>query len=542
MKPLSIQVSMRDVRDRRARIHFSTDAKVKLCEMAGAPWNDANPAARVSDLQREVLSRKERMKIVHGGSGLGKTTTIAMEAIVHAMIPYEECVIAGSRYDHVSSEFRAIARGLRRLFEGRMSAFSRFSVKSQQNYHDYDVRTLWGSTMIGLSTDSDEGASFLGKQFHWVGLSEGSHISATILDTRILRALDRAIPQRDDGVLIETGYLANYTTPKGYEGCSAAEWERVMRATQGKPEKMHYGKVPFEKTIWLREAAATENPSYSRAAFEARRETLDKHAFEETYLGRMTFKTGMIFKEFSDEKHIRPMPKPDVIRQMRLGIGMDTGAYFGAVLAGLYEPAPGFIQRWRLGTVYTAQCTITESLSQVREMVCRVLGPVFGVHDFDALKDTGTGGAIDVWAVDPASQHKLEIMDDIGVGLTGWELSLLDSLDRMREWLRRGESMFADGEVDDLLDQMRKYIWKQRKAPSVNGTRVPVIYEPRAEYDHLIDADRGIQHVLADMGPMPKSANPLTAKEWFEKEQRQALFGPLREAMKRAEARGGVFS
>lgn len=534
----SITISFQDIVDRRAFIQLSPDAMVNLCHMAGAPWNPAKPDAELSPLQREIFSRKEREKIVHGGSGLGKSLTCGLELACETMLPYKQVALGAAGYDHVFGEFQYIHRFFQTHFQKHPQGLQRNVCKNQANYHEYDVQTVWGSRCVGVTTENDEGANFLGKSYDKVGLGEGSHVSPVILDTRILRALDRAMGASP----IETGYLSIYTTPRGYEGCSAAEWERVLKQTDNKPEKLHYGKVPFARTVWLREASVLENPTYSTEAFEARRDTLDKQAFEEQYLGKMTWRTGMIFPELDVVRHIRPLPKYDLIRKMRLGFGMDTGAYFGGAFVGMYEVAPGFRQRWNLGSVYTEQQTITESLEMVKEVICRILGPVYGLSEhpdesFEIMRDR-----IDVWAIDPASQHKMEVNEALGIGAIGPQLGLLDSLDRMRTWIKRDEYFFAEHESDALIDQLKKYVWKAYKmaSRSAGGLRNPIVVEPKKGYDHVIDAWRLVSHAVDEMGPIGDEPDPISIAEAWDDAQRKRIFGPLREMMERGERMGGI--
>jgi hypothetical protein len=130
-----------------------------------------------------------------------------------------------ARYDHVAHEFQYIYQGMRELFKDHPQAFQRLIFRHSQNYHDYDCHTVWGSRVRGFSTDSDDGAALLGQAFTRMILGEGSHITQDILEKKAMRAIDGALMKRGDGIETETGYLSIYTTPKGHEGCSAAEYE-----------------------------------------------------------------------------------------------------------------------------------------------------------------------------------------------------------------------------------------------------------------------------------------------------------------------------
>lgn len=543
-----IEVSFRDIVEGRAYIRLNGEARVKLAHMAGAPWNDRIPDAKLHDMQQEVLKREERTKLVHGASRLGKSVLGGCEGICEAMIPGSKLAVVAQRYEHVGAEWQYIYRGLRKLFEGHPQAFKRLAFKSQAAYHVYEFETIWGSRGQGFSVESDEGASLLGREFSRVILGEGSHISQEILEKRILRAIDGWLIQDQSRAFRRGGYLSIYTTPRGYAGCSAALWEAVTK--RGNPEDFHVGKVPWPETVWLRAADILENPYYSREVYEARRKTMDPKAFAEQYQGKMVFRTGMVFREFEEARHVVPTPPPEAIRSMRLGVGFDTGAYTGVVLVGI-DPDR---RKWVLGETYTVQRTLRDTLSEFRRMLVEVLGPAFQVslpreeapeaweEAFEELKDQ-----VDVWVVDPASQHKLEIIEELGVslsdphGLEGGKLQLFPSIDLVNDWFAADKAFIAET-CDVLVDQIRKYVWKHRKAPTRGASTPPVVVEPRKEYDHLIDAMRFVWVMLEFLGPRPRPARAISTAEAAELARRERIFGPLKDILGRAEQMGGIWS
>jgi hypothetical protein len=522
---VKITVTPQDLADRRAFFTLDGEAKVKLAHLAGAPWSDKDPDATLHDLQVECLSRPEREKIIHGASRLGKSVLGGAEVLIEAMIPFSKTAIVAARYDHVSHEFQYVYRGMRELFKNFPQAFKRLIYRHSQNYHDYECSTIWGSMTRGYSTDSDDGAALLGQEFTRVVLGEGSHITQDILEKKIMRAIDGALMKRADGYERETGYLSIYTTPKGFEGCSAAEWERVQKQTARAPHKLHYGTVSFPESVWIREANILENPGYDRRVFEARKRSLSKAAFEEQYEGKMTFASGRIFAEYNEETHHRPLPSHAQIRDMRLGVGFDTGAYFGAVLVGVDR----MHQAWVLGEVFTQKQTIDESCIEVRNMIIEILGPAFACDDFEALANR-----IDLWTVDPASQHKMEIMDrldDIGLCTPTrgeGKFDLLPTIETTRTFFAE-RRLFINDDLTWLPDQIKKYIWKVQK--TVGSKNAPTVKEPRKSYDHVIDALRFIIVPLMDLGPLDELPAPVTTKDAWERAQRERVFGPLNRAM-----------
>ncbi|MHC4698953.1 MAG: hypothetical protein ACYTFQ_00100 [Planctomycetota bacterium] len=538
----SITISFRDVIERRAFIRLSGEAKVKLCHKAGAPWFEKDPSAKLHSRQIEALSRKEREKIIHGGSRWGKSVLGGCEGICEAMLPWTNLAVVASRYDHVGKEWQYIYKGLKELFRNHPQVLLRLRFVNRPSQHDYDYETIWGAKGRGFSVDADEGASLLGSAFTRMIFGEGSHISQEVLEKKAMRAIDGALMENPDDdsqhfADPETGYLTIYTTPKGYEGCSAAEFLRVRKQTKNEPRKMWYGLVPFAQTIWLREAKVTENPYYSKEVYEARKNTLSRAAHQEQYDGLMTFATGRVLAEFNEDIHvIQGQPHPDLVRGMSLGIGLDTGAYFGAVLSGLGRcPDTGRPCRWKLGEAYLEQADIYTCLDAVESMVIHTLGDVFAADNFEQLAQT-----IPIWGIDPASQHKPEIhayWDKYGValmsppGLEGGKLELEPSLDVVRSWIASG-LWFVSDDCQVLLEQIRRYIWKTVKTGGQKNA--PVVKEPRKMFDHLIDASRFVDFALELEGIRETPLPAMTVAAMMEQAQRNSVFGPLRAVLDEA--------
>jgi len=538
-----ITVSFEDVVEGRAYLRIPFWGKLLLAHWAGAPWNDTDTRYGLHSMQVEVIARNEREKIVRGASRLGKSVLGGVDLVEEAMLPGSSFAVVAARYDHVAHEWQYLYRGLKRLFQGRTQAFKSLKNIHRQNYYNFVCETIWGSKGRGVSTDADDGAQLLGWEATRLVLGEGSHVSKDILEKKALRALDGALKRSKDGFSRETGRLSIYTTPKEHEGCSASEEDRILKQTSHEPEKLWYGRVPFAETAWIREASILENPAYPREVFEARRRSLSTAAFEEQYMGKRGFSSGMVLREFRADHHVRPAPPADIIRGMRLGLGIDTGVHFAAGLAGVARDGT----MWGLGEVYTERQTIGDNLEETKEMVTEVLGPVFGLKSFEALKDR-----VEFWVPDPASQHKLEIEDILDVDLVmptnsqvttsaKGRLELIPSLDLMRTWLQASKLFFAD----DLIitqDQIQKYVWKQMKTTGgFKGSKPPVIREPRKEYDHLIDAFRFVLLMLAEAGPLEVEPAPLTIADAWRQAQRERIFGPLRVAKEQGAQDGGTW-
>lgn len=522
----ALKISMADVFSGRAYIRIPPEGKVKLAHMAGAPFSDKNPDAELSDLQRQILDRSERVLIVHGGSGLGKSVMGGVMGICSLIVPNRRSIVIADRYDHVRHEFKYIVDGMKHLFRGIPQALPVARCVSRGSYHQYSVQTAWGAACEGKSISDDDGAALLGAEFDDIILGEASHIPHDVYERRIARASDRALTGRLARGIHEFGRVFMFTTPKEFSGTSAMEWQRVMDQTNRQPELLHCGATPWENTVWIREASVLENPDYSHEVYEQRKATLTKEAFEETYLGKMTFRSGRVIPEFGEE-HIIPADAMPPIKEMRLGVGIDTGAHFGAVLYGIY-PDPDAPLGWRalgLGEVYLQGAPISTCCAHVQDLVTRKLA-VLGSTDWEILKKR-----IEVWRVDVASQHKADIIEHLGVPLGAQKIEVLPSLDQWRDWVKNGAYGISE-EMTVCADMIRRYTWKRKVGSKLTGQSD--ISEPVKVHDHLLDATRICLVPLTRLGPPDKAPEPVTLQEAVEQANRERFFGPLREQLEKA--------
>lgn len=531
-----LTLTFQDVISRRAYLRVGGEAKIKLLQMAGAPWADRDPQADLSSFQMEVLRRRERHLIVHGGSRLGKSVLGAGLGICELMLPRSFTAFVAARYEHVNDEWKHFATGLKRLFGQQPFAFITWVHKYKQNYYAFEVETVWGSRAVGYAVDVDQAEVLLGKEFSRVIVGEGSRVNPEVGDTRIKRALDGRL--MNNALREESGYLTMFTTPDGFQGLSSYEWDRIEKQTKGDFSKVHYGEVPFPETYWLREADVRENPAYDLDVYAARQAEAiasgDTSAFDEQYRGLRTYASGRVFREFLEVKHRVPMPSVDLIRTMRLGVGVDTGACFGAVLAGVDRER----RLWWLGEVYREKKHIRDCCAAVREMLVSVLGPVYDSADFDALSE-----AIDIWVVDPASQQKAELSEYLGDAALEHpsrgqgRFELLPTVDRLREVMQEDRFLLVDDLVD-THDQIKKWVWKRHKTGE--RQKLLIVREPIKGNDHLLDAGRFVSIPLMELGPQEEPPVVASFNQSYGEAMRQSVWAPLRKILDDAEERGGV--
>lgn len=519
-----VSVTVEDLRTGRAHIHWPLHAKLNLLHWAGAPWADRAPDACLHGLQVEVLHRKERELIVHGASRLGKSVLGGCFTILAAMTFGAKVGVMAHRWDHVAHEWQYVDKGMRALFRGAMLALPRCMFRNSGNNQQYHLKTVWGSEARGHSTASDDGSAALGREFTHIILGEGSHVARRIREDRLQRGLDGALmnqryPRED------IGRFFIFTTPKGYEGCAAFRVEQIRKDCEGNIHGREYGRAPWKETCWVREAIAIENPAYDKEAFEAARRTLSAAAFQEQYMGKMVYKTGRVYEEFDEDHNVVPLPPAERIRGMRLALGVDTGACFGAVLLGLDEDE----NLWVLDEVYTEQKDIDTSTAQVNAMIDGFFRAHFGFDDAKMARIR-----IESMFVDPASQHKIELRNRVGMQpLNPWRrqgaFDLLPTIDQLRSHMALGRFRVATRCVN-TIDQLRRYVWKET---TILGSKEKAIREPRKDYDHLCDAMRFGAIPLMERGAL-EDAPVLTLEQAQKAANRSLFFGDMQSQMHHA--------
>jgi hypothetical protein len=466
-------------------------------------------------------------------------------AFVGACIPFFETAIIADTYDHCADEYKYTHRAFMQLFGN--GAASRITFTNTQTHHDMQIESLWGSLVRTFSTDRKEGDAILGKEFDLIVLGEGSKISSDAFHRKIWRAADRRVKVNPNtGYYRRTGRVCIFTTPTSYEGCSADEFERVKAAGKGDKTCLNADKegVDWLESVWLREAANAENPSFSKAAIAAAKKRLPSDIFEEQYLGLMRRRAGLIYKEYQPKIHDLPLPSPERIRNMRLGIGMDTGKIFSALLMGI-EPDG---KRWVLGEVYTKEQSISANCADLKLMLYKILGPILTdlpcekddeesiENCFKDLRDT-----IDIWRIDDASQHKEDTFELLDVAISFDQLEVLGTIDRVREWFNVDQLLIASDTTIDpdtgegLRWELGRYAW--RTASKITGSSKAVL-QPVKKDDHACDALRIVGIPLDAAGPAVIDTQPKAGYiEAMEQQLHYEVIGHLVERMRRPDVR-----
>lgn len=523
-----VRITAEDFLSGKAFLEFGPAARVKLLHLAGAPWNEDDPEARLSEIQEEILYREERTLIVHGGSGLGKSTLGGAVCLPFLLTPGTNGAIIADTYDHCADEFQYTYKGILRLFG--LSGPVRLSNINSPTHHDMEVQMPWGARLRTFSIERKEGAAVLGKQLDYAVIGEAAHMPAEVGQRKVRRALDRAMKVRSGtGYIRRTGYCFMFTTPDWEAGYSGAEWDRVVKLTKNRPEEMHAGRVPWAESVYIREVDVLENPAYSREAYEAARASLPPEVFAEQYQGRKQSRTGLVFKEFREDTHVVPMPPPEKIREMRLSLGVDTGKHFAATLCGLDRQ--GVL--WVLGEVYESEQKIADNTRDVIDMIDGVLSPAWNltgekVSDrFELLRDR-----IEMWYVDNATQHLEDLDDQLGATFlraeTGHRGSpqLFPTIDFVRKLQQQMKFLIAET-CDWLIWEFNNYKWRHVPTKGPGGGRAQL--RPQEKDDHAIDTIRFQAKPLVEAGPLESPPPPVSFEEAYDKQLRHELYGHLTE-------------
>ena len=415
-------------------------------------------------------------------------------------------------------EARLINRGFSALFPPAAAAIRRF--RDTKELNEFQIDTIWNTSIRGYSLTQGEGENVLGEGFDVVILCEGDTIPPEIYERRIIRAMSRAGQVSKEGYEYPTGRLYCGTTAHYGEGTASHIFSQVLDQTNGQPEKLHFGEVPWRESVFLHTDNVLANPSYSREEYEFQKRTLGKtnpDAFAEQYEGKTVRRAQLVYDTFSSHNHLVQAPSPDRIKRMRLSVGIDTGGCFAAVLCGLDQDGTYYI----LDEVYGEGRTIMVDCEEVKEMCVRTLAPLANIDAnamgiqaaFEKVKPL-----VDAWMIDRQSQHKEDTMELLDVGTSYNTLSKESSIDRMR-------NLFAENKlyvVEDCWQWLRdanRYSYRAVKGRGIGGKNQ---FVPQDKYDHLSDAARfAIIGYLETAGPIAQEKAPITFEQAWEEHMKE---------------------
>lgn len=543
--PKTITVSLRDLLEGRAKMRLPKDALLAILRRAGAPWNEKNPDAELSPLNEEMLLRREKIVVLHGGSGLGKSAMGGMRALGELCLPHRRVGIVGATYDHASSEFQYVYEGFLKAFG--YDCAKTMAYRNPRTHEDMVIETIWGSSCIAHSVGMNRGGQMYGKEFDLLVLCEGSRIDPDAWWRSMFRGLQRramrvklcdcprGCENADHYWTDETGRAFVPTTPDSFDGASASIFEFVERITQRQPEKLHYGKVRFQESCYIREADCLENPDYDRDAYYAAEKMLDPAIFNEQFRGLRTRRSGLVWPSFAVNLHVRPMPSDDEIRTMRLGVGIDMGKYYAAVLVGVKPDHEGWILGEARTEAATAEISGLETMWVCLQRLARAFDvPIDGLdpasmesvtQSFERIADR-----IDVWAGDEAAQQKEDLMMAMPAPIAWVKPSVSGSVALVDQLFKQNQLFVArDPETDEpvapeLLWEIDHWKWRV-----IRPTQTTVRHVPEDRHNHSCDALRYLMVEMERVGPIvtEEEKRVTTVEEAYKDHLRRSLTNPM---------------
>lgn len=443
-------------------------------------------------------------------------------------------------YKHVLIEAALVEKGFKKLFgKTTQHAAPKLIFRDQKNYTEFQINTAWGSSVRGFSLGHGEGQQVLGEGYDHIVLAEGDLIPPELYRRRIKRALDRRAQKERNGYQNYSGSVSIYTTSHFGEGIASSEFNRVTDDDSDEPEVVDtipigkgratvdvkrrakdYGieNRPWYSSVYVEQASVLANPAYSFEAYEASREEMieeDPDAFYEQWHGEVRQRSGRVIKEFQKHRHVIPPPTNEKLCRMRLGIGIDTGVNFAAVLCGIDKNNVKYI----LGEAFTRRAHIYESAEELMHMCVDVLAEAFDVKTSgDVQKDfSKVKNFIDCWFVDKASQSKLELSEALDVPLEYAKLPLEGTLGQMRDLFSRDE-LYISEECVQWIKDVGRYVWRDKRLSENNNLNT-------SSHDHLIDAARYIIcGGLIPAGPLEEEEKaPHTFEEAYKEHIKEQL-------------------
>ena len=481
-----------DLLEGRAHMRLPKEAKIRLCEIAGAPWNKEVADCQLSEIQRRFLEREERTLVLSAGSRMGKSALGACFALCELALPNRRIAIIGSEYQYALNEFEYLYPAFGKLFGWGCAV--KHGYANQGNYYKGFIETLWGSSVHIFSLKDDNGASLLGKEYDLAIIGEAGRVDTEAIDRNLIRGLaGRGKVDARTGYTRKTGRMTLFSTPKGFEGIMSDTIERVHKLSNNKPETFQFpeGQVPWEESIYIEFASVLANPTYSKVEFEAQKKMLPKEDFAEQFEGRRVFRSGLVYSSFDKARHIVKFPRKEQIDEMRLGLGLDTGANTGLVFVG-YD-REGCL--WQLGELSTKDTLIFDTLKDA-EALAGDLG-----LDFNRF---------DLFQCDIMSQEKLALMNLTSHPWSFTKFEVRGTIDQMHALMAAGKFKITEN-CTNTIEQIGKYRWNNDSERSGRDLGVVKVN------DHLLDALRYSGVAIIDLGPTFMAPRQLNYEQYLKK-------------------------
>jgi phage terminase large subunit len=210
-------------------------------------------------------------RVVVAGRRWGKSKSAAKEGGAELINPGTLGAVVAPSHDHTGLVFNEIVKDM--LGTAGLKREVAVHHKSSPRYLEFK----WGSSVRCFSADNYDSAR--GYEFDWLIFDEAAQSSLSVWE----EALDATLHDRN-------GWALFITTPQGYNYI----YDFYMR-----------GKNSEEPEWWSLQSPTWDNPYHNKARLEVARRNLTDAVFRQEYGAEFTIMSGQVYKEFSQEIHVK---------------------------------------------------------------------------------------------------------------------------------------------------------------------------------------------------------------------------------------------
>lgn len=243
-----------------------------------------------------------------------------------------------------------------------------------------------------------------------------------------------------------------------------------------------------------------DNPFVPKGEIDDVKEEIPLEKFTQEYLAEFTRYTGIIYKEFDEEKHVGWVDHEKGQRGIYLlGLDFATRGWVAAVL--IYQDQDGYKV---LDNYKEENLTAKEHAANIKEMVEKYQKPnlVKGYADPSGWADNqqllGKNQKPMRWSL--AEEYQQE-----GINIVRANNKVLGGINYVRQ-LFKSDKITIHPRCQDLIDELHDYQWKEQPEKLMMEKNLPE--EPRKFNDHLVDSLRYALYSksvpLKDLVPKPK--------------------------------------
>lgn len=438
--------------------------------------------------QANFHASKARFRSIFAGSRFGKSMAGARELevlLIGAPFLFQRPIrlwLVAPTYNLAEKEFRYIVQDFA-AYVPTIQSKLQFNPRAGRLY----LQCIDGSEVIGKTCEKPAG--LLGEEVDGILLCEGAKIDKDVWE-RYLRA---RIGTREGFVIVPT-------TPAGYNWLYE---EFYLKAQSGDPN------------YWAEIHSVEENPFFSRDELENMRKNLPPEVYQEQCLGRFVSYSGLIYPEFSIERHVVPAfklePRWKRIMCMDPGVRNQWGMLWLAVdQDGRYF---AYDESYEAGLKASDQAKIIAAKeAEQRHRFGFDPEPEYRIMDTDANRTDPTSGRT--------------VRDEIAMSGYGFQLAKknwLPGVLRVKEYMAGWKDGKPGFQVMDncakLIWELQRYEWKESGDSEGNPKE-----QERDRHNHLTACLRYIAMSMPSPEINKAEGPPQGSYAWFMRQARMQQF------------------